>query len=90
MSAAGRRSLQGYDYQIRVATHWLIRLLEDDDLDYIQAEVMALPGDDQPVAVDDVVITFNELLVNAGLDQDVCDDFATLSGSSPGSGTGLW
>jgi len=40
MSAAGRRSSQGDEYQTRVATHWLIRLLEDDNLDYIQAEVI--------------------------------------------------
>lgn len=56
MSEAGKRSSQGDEYQIRIATSWLIRLLEDDLLDFIQAEAMSLPGDDQAVTVDDVVV----------------------------------
>lgn len=56
MSEAGKRSSQGDEYQIRIATSWLIRLLEDDLLDFIQAEAMSLPGDDQAISVDDIVV----------------------------------
>lgn len=38
MSVAGRRSLQGDEYQVCIATHWIIQLLESDDIAYIQAE----------------------------------------------------
>lgn len=72
MSVAGKRSIQGDEYQIRVAAHWLIRLLEEDTLAYVQAEVIALPGDNQEMRVDDVVVTFkvgNEYFIQAKKNQ---------------------
>ncbi|NPA67508.1 MAG: hypothetical protein GXO50_02755 [Chlorobi bacterium] len=39
---------------------------------------------------DDVVVTNNEVFVNAGLDQDLCSDNTTLAGNNPGSASGIW
>ena len=39
---------------------------------------------------DDVVVTNNEVFVNAGLDQDLCSDNTILAGNNPGTGTGMW
>ena len=39
---------------------------------------------------DDVVVTNNEVFVNAGLDQDLCSDNTILVGNNPGTGTGVW
>lgn len=58
MSLAGRRSNQGDEYQLRVALHWLIRLLQDDTIKGIQVDSTGLPGQDYSVTVDDVVILY--------------------------------
>ena len=60
MSRAGTKSSQGDDYQILVALHWLIRLLGDEDIDCIQAESNGLPGIDEKVSVDDVVVVHKD------------------------------
>jgi hypothetical protein len=59
MSIAGRRSNQGDEYQLRVALHWLIRLLEDSSIRGIQVDSTGIPGQDFSVAVDDIVILYN-------------------------------
>lgn len=59
MSIAGKRSNQGDEYQLRVALHWLIRLLEDDSICSIQGDSTGIPGQDFLVAVDDIVILYN-------------------------------
>src|SRR5688572_27377654 len=58
MSIAGKRSLQGDEYQLRVAVHWAIRMLADPGINSLQAESTGLPGEGFPVSVDDVVISF--------------------------------
>jgi hypothetical protein len=58
MSRAGTKSNQGDDYQIIVALHWLIRLIGDDNIDYLQAESNGLPGIDENVDVDDIVVVY--------------------------------
>lgn len=59
MSIAGRRSNQGDEYQLRVALHWLIRLLEDSSIRGIQVDSTGIPGQDFSVVVDDIVILYN-------------------------------
>ncbi|MCK4814950.1 ATP-binding protein, partial [bacterium] len=56
MSIAARRSHRGDEYQLRIAVHWLIRLLSDETLEWVQVDTVVLPGDDDIVYVDDVVI----------------------------------
>ncbi|QLQ33245.1 MAG: hypothetical protein HZT40_18455 [Candidatus Thiothrix singaporensis] len=58
MSRAGTKSSQGDDYQIAVAIHWIIRLLSDDTIDYIQAESNGIREFSERVTVDDVVIVY--------------------------------
>lgn len=60
MSRAGTKSNQGDDYQRMVAMHWLIRLLSDDNIHYIQAESNGLPGIDEKVSIDDIVIVYKD------------------------------
>lgn len=58
MSIAGTRSTQGDEYQLRIALHWLIRLLSDNSINAIQAESSGVPGEDFKVTVDDVVVLY--------------------------------
>ncbi len=53
-------SFQGDEYQLRVALHWLIKMISDDTIDYIQGESTGIPGSDNPVDVDDVVVSYND------------------------------
>ncbi len=39
---------------------------------------------------DDVVITNSEVTVSAGLDQTICNNYTTLVGNNPGTGSGNW
>lgn len=58
MSIAARRSHRGDEYQLDIAVHWLIRLLLEDDLDWVQIDSVVLPGDVDVVLVDDIVVYF--------------------------------
>lgn len=60
MSRAGTKSSQGDDYQLKIALHWLLRLLSDDDIDYVQAESNGLPKIDEKVSVDDIVVVYKD------------------------------
>jgi len=60
MSIAGERSSRGDEYQLRIALHWLIRMLGDDSIRAIQAESTGVPDEDYPVSVDDVVVLFQD------------------------------
>lgn len=60
MSRAGTKSNQGDDYQRLIAMHWLIRLLSDDDIDFIQAESNGIPGIDERISVDDIVVVYKD------------------------------
>ena len=58
MSIAGKRSSLGDEYQLRVALHWLIRLLKDNTIQSIQVNSTGLPGEDFSVTVDDIVVLY--------------------------------
>lgn len=60
MSVAGKRSSQGDEYQLRVALHWLIRLLEDNSIQGLQVNSVGIPGQDFPVTVDDIVVLYKD------------------------------
>ena len=58
MSLAGKRSSLGDEYQLRVALHWLIRLLENDTIESIQVNSTGIPGEYSSVTVDDIVVVY--------------------------------
>ena len=59
MSIAGTRSHQGDEYQMLIAIHWLIQLLDEGEkIKFIQAESNGLPGEENSVSVDDVVVVY--------------------------------
>ena len=58
MSLAGVRSSQGDEYQLRVALHWLIRLLQDNSIHGLQVNSVGIPGQDFAITVDDVVVLY--------------------------------
>lgn len=58
LSRAGTKSSQGDDFQVAVVINWLIRLLSDDSLAYIQAESNGISGFSEKVTVDDIVIGY--------------------------------
>lgn len=60
MSIAGKKSSQGDEYQLRVALHWLIRLLDDDSIAGIQVNSTGIPGEDYSVTVDDIVVLYQD------------------------------
>lgn len=60
MSIAGVRSDRGDEYQVRIALHWLIRMLEDLSIKAIQAQSTGIPGEDTVVTVDDVVVLLED------------------------------
>jgi len=58
MSLAGKRSSLGDEYQLLIALHWLIRLLEDDIIESIQVNSTGIPGEYSSVTVDDIVVLY--------------------------------
>ncbi|CAA6810026.1 MAG: Unknown protein [uncultured Thiotrichaceae bacterium] len=60
MSRAGTKSSQGDDYQRAVVVNWMIHLLSNSDIDYIQAESNGIRGFSERVTVDDIVIVYND------------------------------
>ncbi|WP_430972717.1 AAA family ATPase [Sunxiuqinia rutila] len=58
MSKAGTYSTQGDDYQRAVAINWIIKLITDDTIKYIQVESNGLLGIDEKVTVDDIVVVY--------------------------------
>ncbi|MBW1803493.1 MAG: hypothetical protein JRJ85_22540, partial [Deltaproteobacteria bacterium] len=73
MSRAGKFSSQGDEYQLQIGLHWVIQLLEDKSIDFIQVESTGVPNLGKPVTVDDVVIFF----------KDSCAKFAQAKKNSP-------
>lgn len=47
-------------YQLRVALHWLIRLLEDDTIESIQVDSTVIPGKDSSVTMDNIVVYYKD------------------------------
>jgi len=60
MSKAGTFSNQGDDYQRVVATKWLIELLSNNGIEYVQVESNGIPGGIEKVTVDDIVVSYKD------------------------------
>jgi hypothetical protein len=60
MSSQGRQSTRGDEYQLCVALHWLIRMLEDNSIDGIQVNSTGIPEQDCSITVDDVVVLYKD------------------------------
>ncbi len=58
MSRQGAKSDQGDDYQRFIALHWMIRLISDDKIEFIQAQSTGLPEIDEKITVDDIVVCY--------------------------------
>uniref|UniRef100_UPI0040571175 NACHT domain-containing protein n=1 Tax=Candidatus Electrothrix sp. TaxID=2170559 RepID=UPI0040571175 len=60
MSRAGAKSDQGDDYQRFIALHWIIRLISDDEIEFVQAQSTGLPDVDEKITVDDIVVCYRD------------------------------
>jgi hypothetical protein len=60
MSQAGARSGRGDEYQLRIATQWIVRLWTDPEVVAVQAESLGMPGDGAVPSVDDVVVELSD------------------------------
>ncbi len=60
MSKAGTYSNQGDDYQRAIAINWIIELLTDNTIDYVQVESNGLFGINEKTTVDDIVIVYKD------------------------------
>ena len=60
MSTSARRSHRGDEFQVAVAAYWVARLLLDEVLDSVRVDAVALPGDDELIQVDDVVVGYHD------------------------------
>ena len=49
-------SNQGDEYQRLIALHWVVRLLYEDDLDWVQIEAIASPDTQERILVEDIVV----------------------------------
>ncbi len=58
MSQAGALSNRGDYYQILIAEHWLIRLLQEPEIEFVQVDSTGLPGKPDQVSVDDIVVRY--------------------------------
>jgi Caspase domain len=52
--------LQNDKYQLQIVLHWLIKLLEDDAIDFIQVDLTATPGKNSLVTTDNIVIFYKD------------------------------
>ncbi len=60
MSKAGTYSNQGDDYQRAIAVNWIIELLVNDKIEYVQVESNGLPNKNEEVTVDDIVVVYKD------------------------------
>lgn len=60
MSKAGTYSNQGDDYQRAVAINWIIKLITDNTIEYVQVESNGLTGKNERVTVDDIVVVYKD------------------------------
>jgi len=56
LSVAARRSHRGDEYQLRIALHWITRLILEDKWEWVQIEAVGLPEQNEKIFVDDIVI----------------------------------
>ncbi len=60
MSKAGTYSNQGDDYQRAIAVNWIIELLVNDKIEYVQVESNGLLSKNEEVTIDDVVVVYKD------------------------------
>jgi len=60
MSKAGTYSNQGDDYQRAIAINWIIKLITDNTIEYVQVESNGLSGINEKVTVDDIVVVYKD------------------------------
>jgi hypothetical protein len=60
MSKAGTYSNQGDDYQRAIAANWIIKMMTDTTIEYVQVESNGLSGINERVTVDDIVIFYKD------------------------------
>lgn len=53
-------SNQGDEYQRLIALHWVVKLLYDDNLDWVQIEAIAYPDTQDRILIEDVVIAYKD------------------------------
>ncbi|MEW6002545.1 MAG: hypothetical protein AB1638_07880, partial [Nitrospirota bacterium] len=53
-------SHQGDEYQRLIALHWVVRLLYEDDLDWVQIEAIASPNTQERLLIEDIVIGYKD------------------------------
>lgn len=58
MSLAGKLSSRGDEYQLLIAMTWLVQMLRDPDIKFLQAESTGIPDSQGKVVVDDVIVAF--------------------------------
>lgn len=51
-------SNQGDEYQRLIALHWVVRLLYEDDLDWVQMEAVASPETQERILIEDIVVGY--------------------------------
>jgi hypothetical protein len=60
MSIAGSRSNRGDAYQLLVAMEWVLVMLSDERIEYVEVDTTSVLADGTPHPVDDVVIQFKD------------------------------
>ena len=60
MSKAGTYSNQGDDYQRAIAINWIIKLITDNTIEYVQVESNGISGIHEKVTVDDIVVVYKD------------------------------
>jgi hypothetical protein len=60
MSKAGTYSNQGDDYQRAIAANWIIKMMTDTTIEYVQVESNGLAGINENVTVDDIVVVYKD------------------------------
>ncbi|MBM4054367.1 MAG: hypothetical protein FJ264_06810 [Planctomycetes bacterium] len=53
-------SNQGDEYQRLIALHWVVRLLYEDDMEWVQMEAIASPDTQERILVEDIVVNYKD------------------------------
>lgn len=53
-------SNQGDEYQRLIALHWVVRLLCEDDLEWVQMEAIASPSTQERILIEDIVVGYKD------------------------------
>uniref|UniRef100_UPI00402575E6 AAA family ATPase n=1 Tax=Candidatus Wujingus californicus TaxID=3367618 RepID=UPI00402575E6 len=53
-------SNQGDEYQRFIALHWVVKLLHEDELDWVQIEAIASPDTQERILIEDIVVGYKD------------------------------